>query len=297
MQGLRILIAIQDTKSVTAAATELGYTAPNVTQHLRRLERKLNSPMVERVGRGIVLTERARNLADIGRPLLLQLDDLAARSVDEPVGAMDVAAFPTAVRGIAIPVLSTLARSHPDLHVRVRELGPEEALEAVRRGDIQAAVTKTWGPGRQPTIEGVLERIPLGVDRVDAILPASHPLAAKSSLTLHDLADEPWAVTPVGDPYRTWLTGHRLSSQIDPTILHEASEYASLIAYVRDGLAVAAVPRLGRGELPPDVMALPLSDESAMRRVFLVVRRSSRGGPGLEAVVDEMVSAGRATLT
>lgn len=296
--GLRVLIALKDTGSVTGAARQLGYTPPNITQHLRRLERRLGSAMVERVGRGIILTERALTLVEQGRPLILELDDLASRTSADPSGDIELAAFPTALRGLVVPAVAALRSVHPELHVRPSELEPPAAADAVRLGRAHGAVLKAWGVQGRATTAAIadLERIPLGVDRVDAILPAGHPLAGERELSLRQLGAESWAVTPQDDPYRVWLAEHRQPLGLDPATTYEAAEFASLLSYVRHGLAVAAVPRLGRGDLPAGVAVVPLTDSTAVRHISLVVRRSSRGGAAVEAVIAQLVATAAVVL-
>ncbi|MFD9828998.1 LysR family transcriptional regulator [Tsukamurella tyrosinosolvens] len=157
--GLRVLVAIAETGSVTAAAAELGYSPSNVTQHLRRLEAKLHTPMVERVGRGIVLTDQAARLVRRGRKLLDELDDLAVETMARPSGRFDVAAFPTAMRGLLIPTVADLVRDEPDLRVQPHELEPAAALDRLRAGRVRAAVVKEWG-GRRGTGGRLADHVP-----------------------------------------------------------------------------------------------------------------------------------------
>ena len=66
IQSLRIVRAISDTGSITAAAAALGYSQPAVSQHVRRLETRLGVAILERVGRGVRLTEAGRRLGLVG---------------------------------------------------------------------------------------------------------------------------------------------------------------------------------------------------------------------------------------
>lgn len=288
--GLRILVTLDDEGTVTAAASRLGYTPSNVTQHLRRIEGALGAPMVERVGRRVVLTERARELAERGRPLLMEIDDLGASTTRRPTGVIDVGAFPTALRGLLVPAMAVLKRKHPDLTVRPHELEPEPALEAVRFGKVQAAILKTWGDAEELD-DPYLTGIPLGRDPIDVLLPAEHPLADSSSLTFVDLREEAWAVTPRGEPsYRLWFDTLQKAFALRPRHLYEASEFDSLVSFAANGLAIAAIPRLGRARLPHNVVAVPLRDESAFRSISLVIRKTADGAATIDAVLHALRS-------
>jgi DNA-binding transcriptional LysR family regulator len=60
--ALQSLLRIAELGTVGAAADSLGYTPSAVSQQVKRLERELGVGLLERVGRGVVLTERGRQL-------------------------------------------------------------------------------------------------------------------------------------------------------------------------------------------------------------------------------------------
>lgn len=284
--ALRALIAIADTGSVSAAAALLNYTPSNVTQHVRRLERMLGTALLERVGRGVVLTEPARALVERGRPIVLALDDLAAAAqAAEPKGVVRVGAFPTALRGLVIPAIRALAAKHPALVVRPVEMEPAQAVRRVRGGMLDIAITKTWGSSSAAGGDDELHRESLGIDPVDVVLPRDHRLAGRAHLKFDQLTDERWATMPEDDPFRRWLAA-RSGHLDDAASVYEAAEFQSLIEYVAHGLAIAAIPRLGRGMLPDTVVAVPLADDSAYRELALIVRRNAVEGAALSATID-----------
>ena len=61
---LRVIDAVARHGSVTAAAKELHYSQPSVTHHLARLEAETGAQLLQRVGRGIRLTQAGHLLAD-----------------------------------------------------------------------------------------------------------------------------------------------------------------------------------------------------------------------------------------
>ena len=72
--GLRVMKAIADEGSFTAAATSLGYTQPAISQMVRRLEQRTGTVLVERVGRNVRLTEAGQVLARHATPVLAAID-------------------------------------------------------------------------------------------------------------------------------------------------------------------------------------------------------------------------------
>jgi DNA-binding transcriptional LysR family regulator len=103
--GLHSLIGVRDTGSVTAAAALLGYTPSAVSQQLARLERDSGAAVIERVGRGVVLSPHGRLLAARAEALLADLEALERVSAQDrqPEGPFAVTSFSTAIRALLVP--------------------------------------------------------------------------------------------------------------------------------------------------------------------------------------------------
>src|SRR5579863_6827050 len=124
LSAVRSLIAVRDHGTVVGAADALGFTPSAISQQIKRLERQSGCSMLERVGRGVILSERGRLLAEQGQSLLAeleQLEHLALGDEHHPTGEFRIAAFSTACRGLVAPLLARLAVTAPDLNVLVHE--------------------------------------------------------------------------------------------------------------------------------------------------------------------------------
>jgi DNA-binding transcriptional LysR family regulator len=63
LAGLR---AVATHGSVVGAAAATGYTPSAISQQVKRLERQTGVPLLERVGRGVMLTSHGQHLVDVG---------------------------------------------------------------------------------------------------------------------------------------------------------------------------------------------------------------------------------------
>src|SRR2546430_216791 len=103
---LRVLAAVARHGSVTAAARALSYAQPSISHHLSRLEAETGSRLVQRVGRGIRLTDAGRVLAERAEEILGRLDaaeDELASYTGLRAGRVRLVAFPSAL-GTFVPV-------------------------------------------------------------------------------------------------------------------------------------------------------------------------------------------------
>ena len=208
--SLVTLVAVERTGSVVAAAAELGYTPSAVSQQVKRLERQVGASLLDRVGRGVMLTELGRRLATEGRPIIDGLERLEAglHGADPQapvVGRVRLAAFSTGICGLVGPTLGGLVQTAPGLEVAVVELDPHEAIDLVARGAADAALVHNWGELALPFPEH-LEVVALGRDVADVLVHRDHPMAVRRSVGAAELADDTWVCAPPGSVCHAWLT-------------------------------------------------------------------------------------------
>src|ERR1700728_1212372 len=80
LDQLRILVAVADTGSFSAAARQLGRVQSAISQSVQSLEATLRISLFDRTPKTPVLTEPGRALLDDARPLLRGADTLRARA-------------------------------------------------------------------------------------------------------------------------------------------------------------------------------------------------------------------------
>jgi DNA-binding transcriptional LysR family regulator len=285
--ALGSLTAVATHGSVVAAADALGFTPSAVSQQVKRLEKQVGVPLLERVGRGVVLTGDGRHLVEAGARLLADVERLEAglhARTGVVAGHLRVAAFSTAVRGLVAPVVRALRDRHPRLTLALSEREPWDTVDLVASGQFDLGIAHSWGDVPLAIPEHVVTT-PLAGDVADVIVPREHPLAGRPSVTPHDLVDEEWIATPEGTICREWLTRMYDGTGRLPRIAHGSMEFASHLALVRAGLGIALVPRLGRDALGDDLVAVAVTDPVPTREVLAVHRRSMDGSPAVVAVL------------
>jgi DNA-binding transcriptional LysR family regulator len=287
LAALSALRAVDTHGSVVAAADALGFTPSAISQQVKRLERQTSVTLLERVGRGVMLTREGRHLVDSGSRLLADLESIESglhQQAGTVAGHLRITAFSTAMRGLVAPRVRDLRTAHPDLTLTLTEREPWEAIEIVASGQADVGVAHSWGDVPL-TIPDHLATTSLAADVADVIVHASHSLATRASVTPHDLVDEGWIATPEGTICREWLTRMYQGTGRHPLIAHQSMEFQSHLALVRAGLGVALVPRLGREELTDDLVALRAHDPVPTRDIVAVHRRSMAESPAVQAVV------------
>jgi len=146
---LRVLVAVAQYGSVTAAARALNYAQPSVSHHLARLEAETGIKLIQRAGRGIRLTDAGRLLAERAAEVIGRLDaaesELAAYT-GLRAGRLRLAAFGSAL-GTIVPAAAAMLRGRqPGLDLRLTEAEPPEALRMLRTGSVDVALVYRYLP-------------------------------------------------------------------------------------------------------------------------------------------------------
>ena len=287
LPALASLRAVATHGSVVGAAEALGYTPSAVSQQVKRLERQTGVPLLERVGRGVMLTGHGRHLVDAGSRLLTDLEEgeaglhLLAGAV---AGRLRLTAFSTAMRGLVAPVVRRLRDEHPDLTLALTEREPWDTIDLVASGQADIGVVHSWGDVSL-AIPDHLATTYLASDVADVVVPLDHALAGRARVSPRDLVDEDWIATPEGTICRQWLTRMYDGTGRLPRIAHTSMEFDSHLALVRAGLGIALVPRLGRQPLGDGLVALRAHDPVPTRDIVAVHRRSMTDSPAVSAVL------------
>ncbi|GAA4726865.1 LysR family transcriptional regulator [Isoptericola chiayiensis] len=297
---LRVLAAVARTGSVTAAARELHYAQPSVSHHLARLEAEAGLPLLERVGRGVRLTEAGRLLADraeeiIGRVESVQreLDALAGLRA----GRARLAAFPSALATLVPAAVTRLRTAHPGLGVGLVEAEPPEALAALRAGEVDVAlVFEHDAPDRTERRADELagfEVTEVLDDVVHLVTPADGApevaATARPATVLRAVRSQTWIAGC--ERCRADLVGRCATAGFAPRIAYETDDYVAVQALVAAGAGVSLLPGLAlRAHRHPDVRATPLP--GAVRRVLALTVGAP--APPARALVSHLAAAGTA---
>jgi len=295
VQTLRVIKAIADEGSITAAATSLGYSQPAVSQQIKRLEKRLGVAVIERVGRSVRLTEAGRVLARHAPAVTTALDAAAGELAELRglrAGRVRLVGFPSASPTVVPRLLTDLAEHHPGITITYVEAEPPEAVEAVREDRADIALTFSYPGDRDDphgsSASGLAVRA-VGADDLLAVLPEGHPAGGRERVRVADLADENWIA---GCPR---CRGHLLElcgrAGFEPKIGFETDNFVAVEGMVAQGLGVALLPALALAASPrhPGVVTRPTAGAD-VRSLHLVTARGAERVPAIAATIAALES-------
>ncbi len=189
---LATLRAVLDGGSFSAAARRLSLTQPAVSRQVALLEAQLGTPLVRRTRQGVQATEAGRLLATHAAAVEQRLA-LAEAEVAElagrPRGRVRLGSFFTAFAQLTPEVVALADVRLPGLELEHELVDRATAFARITAGTLDAAIVYRHEPAPPPA---GIELVALFTDPARVLLPAAHPLAARPSLRLADLAGATW---------------------------------------------------------------------------------------------------------
>jgi len=297
VRRLRVLKAVVDTGSVSAAAAALSYTPSAVSQNVTALERETGALLLERAGRGVRPTDAALLLCEHAARVLASIqeaeDALAALRTGQ-IGRIRLGAFPTAGSSLVPGALAAFQRSHPKVALDLTVVEPDEAITSLRNGVIDVAVVvETFGVGEDPD-DGLL-RCHLLADPFRIVLPRGHRLAVHRSVDLAALSGERWIRVSSCPGYCQQVVDDAcVRAGFQPVFALEADEYPTAQGFVAADLGVALVPLLALGaSVHPGVVVRRVKGDRPVRQVWAATRRAIVDQAPVRAMLDHLEDAAR----
>ena len=232
------------------------------------------------------LTEEGRALAARGQEVLDLLDRTEREVVSmarAEAGRVRLAAFPSAVASLVPGVLDVVGRQYPGLEVELVDAEPPEALDALRRGRVDAALSFSYVD-----------------DDAGEGLQAEHLLDDVLYLVTH-----PGGITRIADGAQCrWVTGcARCREELlavgrangfTPETAYASDDYVAVQALVAAGVGAALLPGMALSAYRHEgVQVRPLAREQ--RRVEVVTRAEQPRPLVIDILVEACQAAARRT--
>jgi molybdate transport repressor ModE-like protein len=257
---LRLLLEIQRTGSISAAAETCRIGQPSASMHVRTLEAALGQRLVSRTGRGSSLTAAGKIVASHAAGVLATLESMrrALDALDARHGGELIVAASLAPSVALIPrILRAFSECYPGVNVTLRTVSSQAVLREVGRAEADIGIA-----GEVPTAEQVI-RNEILIDELMGI--ASPGLLALNGgwVSLAELARNSLLVGPQGSstrlvserylaragyrPERSWVfdsyeaikcavaSGAGISF-ISPMLVHKEIERGELITFRVSGI-------------------------------------------------------------
>jgi len=206
MRQVALLLAVDEHRTLRAAASALGLTQPGATKMLHELENALGQTLFDRVGRGLQLNQAGRAVMNTFRGLKGSMSALS-RELQElrlgSAGKLFVGSIMAAAPTYLSDALIGLKKQYPLLSIEIFVGTSDRLIEKLRDGILDVVIGRLPDPA-SPLNQDCIFR-PVGDEALSVVAACQHPLATGASskkLKFEALQAYPWILQPPGSPMR-----------------------------------------------------------------------------------------------
>jgi len=288
LRQLRYFVAVAEELHFTRAASRLHLAQSALSAQIVALEREIGAPLLTRSNRRVALTAVGAALLPQARELLADADRVLAEArahAQREADTLTVGCLGAVPGELLSAVLRELAQARPGACVEVHAFDFAQIQDSLT--EARADVAFLYLPYEEER-QGEVEVIPLVDEPRVVLMAASHPLAARATVTPADLAEETFISHSAAVPtiWRDfWLLCGELGRRprVHPHTADTLEEWLHLIA---QGEGIDTAPTLISRYYPwPGIRFVPLVD-AAPATLAVVRRRSATGEPLVDAFVE-----------
>lgn len=270
LRHLRYFIAVAEELHFGRAAARLRISQPPLSQQIQILEEQIGARLLARTNRSVNLTAAGQQFLIDARQILSQVDAAAARAArlhqgetgELRIGFTSSAPFIKAVSDS----LSRFRKRYPDVHLQMREVNTREQIVPLNEGELELGLM------RNTRLPDTLNWTLILREPLLAMVHRDHPLASSRSISLTQLAQEPFVFFDphVGTGLYDDIIGLLRRYSIVPYITQEVGEAMTIIGLVSAGLGVSILPASFQRIRLSDVVWLPIDEPEAQSELWLV---------------------------
>lgn len=241
LRHLRYFVAVAEELHFGRAARRLGIAQPPLSQQIQRLEQVVGVRLFERTSRRVQLTDGGTTLLSEARRVLAAATEAleaTRRAGRGELGELRVA-FAATVMFLALPaVIREFRGRFPGVHLDLREMPTGPQLAALKAGEIDIGFV------REPQPDPELEIVTVMREPLRIAVNKSHPLAARPTIAVRHLAEEPFVLFPeeLAPGLYAQVLGLCRAAGFTPRVVEESRELYTSVSLVEAGIGVSILP-------------------------------------------------------
>lgn len=276
LRQLRYAVAVAQRLNFTQAAGALSIAQPGLSQQIAALEGELGVRLFDRTNRRVTITDAGRAFVERAERILADVDRAAEEMTAYAGGLRGRVVVGTYQSFAEYTLPKLLGRFHalyPGIEIALREGMADDLLAGLHAGTIDVFIGQ---PAETKYADDPAFRVePLYDDELVIAVGRSHMLAARSSVRIEDLRDEPFVIFRPGSSITGRLLALARAAHFEPRVVFESVDSLTVRSLVAEGLGIALYPRT-LGNMPgPHISLLSILPERIIRRMSLVTRNGS----------------------
>ncbi|WP_044639934.1 LysR family transcriptional regulator [Risungbinella massiliensis] len=278
LRQLQYFIEVAKREHVTEASNALHVAQSAISRQISSLEDELGVPLFHREGRNIRLTVLGKIFLHHAEAAIREIEkaqQVMKEYLDPERGTIRLG-FPSSLAANTLPtIISAFRKQHPHVGFQLRQGSYKYLIDAVRKAEIDISLI-----GPVPTSEKDIDGHVLFVERIDALLPMTHPKANQSTIRLSDLQQDSFVLFPTKYILHKIVVEACQMIGFTPKVSFEGEDIDAIKGLVATGLGVTLLPEVTLHEnIPRGTKRIPISEPPLKRNVGIITPNNRKLPP------------------
>ncbi|WP_366249015.1 LysR family transcriptional regulator [Terribacillus aidingensis] len=224
---------------VTRAAQILSITQPALSRSISRLEGQIGTPLFDRQGRTIKLNKYGELLlrrVDLILKEFQEGKDEIQSLLDPDKGEISLGFLHTLGTTIVPNIIAAFKKEYPHVRFHLKQNHSNWLLENLQSGNLDLCLLASF------PMESKMAWTTLWQEELFLFFPKNHPLANRESITLEEIADEPFILMEEGYALRVTIDSIFEQVGLVPKIMFEGEEVTTIAGFVGAGMGISILP-------------------------------------------------------
>tara|TARA_R110002110_G_scaffold234412_3_gene450503 strand:- start:104 stop:1021 length:918 start_codon:yes stop_codon:yes gene_type:complete len=212
---LELLLKIHEVGQLQIAATVLNMTQPAASRILSEIERRCGTPLFKRTPKGMEATPSGEVFIKHARIVLAGLDNLEKEIIALATGVageVRIGAVTGPAIGVLVPAMEALRARAPNISVTIDVAPSVDLVRGLDEGRFDFVMARV--PPSHDSRD--LHVHPARNEQVRLLVNETHPLLARSDVSLEELSQYPWIMQERGSPIREAVETSFYSAGLPP---------------------------------------------------------------------------------
>jgi len=277
----QVLVKTIDTGSFTKASQALNMTQPAVSHAISNLEADLGVKLLLRDRkRGLILTDIGERILVHIRAILNHIEKVEQEVAAEKgfeVGTIKIGSFPSASTQFLPKIIKVFKQKYPSLQLNVHEGTLDEIKGWLKSKVIDIGFIVLPSKG--------MDTVPIAKDEMVVLVPKTHALSKKNSISINDLDNEPLILCRGGfeSPIIDMFNKAKVKLRAEFTVSH----INTLLKMIQEDLGLAIAPKFSLTSVPKGIAIKKLEPEFC-REIALAIPDLKEASIAVKLFIKEM---------
>lgn len=269
IEYIQSFVTLSNTLNYTKAAESLYLTQPTLSRHIQLIEAELGCLLVERNTRQVQLTAEGKVFLDYATNMIFDYNRAAQQVKNlgqQQAPQLSIGFLRGGTAAYLLPLLQEFTKAHPNIDLNLYDGNHDELVANLRAGNHDLCMTMS------STLTGLsqIESQAIADVAVVLVVPETHPLAERESVTFADFAKETYLCVQK-EQTKAWydyVISLFLSKGFVPLVKDSCPSVKALLLQVALGKGITVLTEGCRSSAPDNVRLIPIEQTPPVQIVL-----------------------------